>query len=269
MNIQIITRPATPLLALLAWLLLPQTANCFYNSSTGRWLSRDPIEENGGQSLYAVCSNDCVNKVDPLGLVQLLWRFVLGDFVGYADKYTNPAFYGEGDQDTDYSTYTRSRVRVYSGNWKSGKGTCNTIINSANPEYVNAGAIHVYLTDVCPGKYSVYFSISARISAAGRVGRSSATLTDAQKPPNYFFNDKVTPGDPPLPLNRGIRIDVTVSKRRMAYSSSESDMILRWEPVIALASETPERKSWGEADARIIYLATRRDGQIIDRNLRY
>ncbi|MDR4507767.1 MAG: hypothetical protein MRJ65_05940 [Candidatus Brocadiaceae bacterium] len=34
----------------------------------GRWLSRDPIGEQGGLNLYASCYNDCINFVDPLGL---------------------------------------------------------------------------------------------------------------------------------------------------------------------------------------------------------
>ncbi|MGO8700603.1 MAG: RHS repeat-associated core domain-containing protein, partial [Limisphaerales bacterium] len=40
----------------------------FYNPSTGRWLSRDPAEEEGGLNLYAACQNDCVGGSDLLGL---------------------------------------------------------------------------------------------------------------------------------------------------------------------------------------------------------
>jgi RHS repeat-associated protein len=40
----------------------------YYDPSTGRWPSRDPIEERGGINLYLLGSNDSVNKVDPLGL---------------------------------------------------------------------------------------------------------------------------------------------------------------------------------------------------------
>ena len=35
---------------------------------TGRWLTRDPIAENGGVNLYAFCNNDPVNGMDGLGL---------------------------------------------------------------------------------------------------------------------------------------------------------------------------------------------------------
>jgi RHS repeat-associated protein len=40
----------------------------YYNPSTGRWLSRDPINERGGINLYGMIGNDAVNGVDFLGL---------------------------------------------------------------------------------------------------------------------------------------------------------------------------------------------------------
>jgi RHS repeat-associated protein len=40
----------------------------FYDPETGRWPSRDPIEENGGINLYSFVGNDGVNLVDFLGL---------------------------------------------------------------------------------------------------------------------------------------------------------------------------------------------------------
>ncbi len=39
-----------------------------YASETGRWLSRDPLEEDGGENLFAFCGNEPVNKADFLGL---------------------------------------------------------------------------------------------------------------------------------------------------------------------------------------------------------
>ena len=42
----------------------------FYDPIWGRWINRDPIEEDGGLNLYAFCENDGVNGVDLLGL----WR---------------------------------------------------------------------------------------------------------------------------------------------------------------------------------------------------
>jgi hypothetical protein len=45
MNTRTITRIVAVSLALLPW-LLPETAQCFYNASTGRWLNRDPAGED-------------------------------------------------------------------------------------------------------------------------------------------------------------------------------------------------------------------------------
>lgn len=84
MKIHIMTRSMTPAFVLTAWLLLPQTVQCFYNSSTGRWLSRAPIGESGHQALRQkpnkqvqpddanlcdILHNDALNSWDALGLM--------------------------------------------------------------------------------------------------------------------------------------------------------------------------------------------------------
>ena len=43
-------------------------ANRYYDSSTGRFLTRDPISYGGGINLYAYTGNNTVNLADPLGL---------------------------------------------------------------------------------------------------------------------------------------------------------------------------------------------------------
>ena len=63
-----ITRTITPTLALVIWLLLPQTGQCYYNPSTGRWLTRDPVEEKGGANLYGFVRNEPNSKHDSRGL---------------------------------------------------------------------------------------------------------------------------------------------------------------------------------------------------------
>jgi len=39
----------------------------YYNPELGRWVNRDPIEEEGGIHIYAMTHNDAVNVVDVLG----------------------------------------------------------------------------------------------------------------------------------------------------------------------------------------------------------
>ena len=39
----------------------------FYRPDLGRWLNRDPIEEEGGENLYAFCDNNPVLYIDILG----------------------------------------------------------------------------------------------------------------------------------------------------------------------------------------------------------
>lgn len=39
----------------------------YYSPTTGRWLSRDPIEEEGGENLYVFCGNDSVDHWDLMG----------------------------------------------------------------------------------------------------------------------------------------------------------------------------------------------------------
>ena len=40
----------------------------FYSPRIARWLTRDPIEEDGGENLYAYCKNNALSSYDKLGL---------------------------------------------------------------------------------------------------------------------------------------------------------------------------------------------------------
>jgi RHS repeat-associated protein len=64
----------------------------YYNPSTGRWLIRDPAEEQGGPNLYGFAGNDPLQAVDPFGLEtlssitvkrkQVLWLALLKSSLG-------------------------------------------------------------------------------------------------------------------------------------------------------------------------------------------
>ena len=50
-------------------LLWAAPATAFYNPQTGRWLTRDPLQEEGSANLHIVASNNPINAFDPLGLL--------------------------------------------------------------------------------------------------------------------------------------------------------------------------------------------------------
>ena len=52
----------------------------YYDPQTGRWPSRDPIEEEGGVNLYGVVGNDVTNEVDVMGMARIrrkIYNFVV------------------------------------------------------------------------------------------------------------------------------------------------------------------------------------------------
>ncbi len=55
-------------LVLFVTLILAADAKAFYDPNKGRFLSRDPIGENGGLNLSSIGANDLVNGIDPFGL---------------------------------------------------------------------------------------------------------------------------------------------------------------------------------------------------------
>ena len=46
----------------------------YYSLTLGRWLSRDPIEEEGGYNLYGIVNNNIINKYDMYGLKEWKWN---------------------------------------------------------------------------------------------------------------------------------------------------------------------------------------------------
>lgn len=53
-------------------LLISIQARAGYDPTIGRWLSRDPIGEEGGVNLYRYVSNNPVKFIDPFGLDQII-----------------------------------------------------------------------------------------------------------------------------------------------------------------------------------------------------
>lgn len=55
-------------LIILLFTAFPNLASAFYDPAAGRWVSRDPIGENGGANLQGFIGNQPQNKIDLLGL---------------------------------------------------------------------------------------------------------------------------------------------------------------------------------------------------------
>lgn len=49
----------------------------YYSPGTGRWLSRDPVEEQGGENLYGFIANNALSAIDPKGLAKFSVTFPL------------------------------------------------------------------------------------------------------------------------------------------------------------------------------------------------
>jgi len=64
----------------------------YYNPSTGRWLSRDPIEEKGGRNLYAVVGNNPIDKADLLGLDGLVFETTYSGHFKYVETF-DPVYF--------------------------------------------------------------------------------------------------------------------------------------------------------------------------------
>jgi RHS repeat-associated protein len=46
----------------------------YYSPELMRWITRDPIGEEGGVNLYAMCGNSITWQIDYLGLIDVFWR---------------------------------------------------------------------------------------------------------------------------------------------------------------------------------------------------
>lgn len=77
---------------ILALLALCELSHAHYSPELGNFLSRDPIEEDGGMNLYAFAERDPVNKYDELGLafvshpLKRVQSIVSGNTLGFHDS---------------------------------------------------------------------------------------------------------------------------------------------------------------------------------------
>ena len=96
----------------------------YYNPTIGRWISRDPIGEDGGLNLYGFVGNDPISSIDPIGL----------DPDDRANVVLFPADPGEGLDTTEasFAELVRGKAKKYDWSYFEVES-----INDANKKLVN------------------------------------------------------------------------------------------------------------------------------------
>ena len=101
----------------------------YYNPVDGRWINRDPMWEQGGVNLFAVCNNNAISQYDLLGM-NVLSSITVVFF--YTDN-PNPTHGGDADWDT-----TDPKTGIITHHHKDGSGLRfrGTMTTNGDPESV-------------------------------------------------------------------------------------------------------------------------------------
>ena len=100
-------------------ILMPEYGFRYYDPVTGRWPSRDPIEERGGINLYGMVGNNPISRIDRLGLCWSNARAILhywnpfGGNVSLSD--TGCLGQVEGSLNPEFSTYVDDTITSLAG----------------------------------------------------------------------------------------------------------------------------------------------------------
>lgn len=102
----------------------------FYSPSQGRFINRDPIEEQGGLNLYAFCGNNSVNRWDYLGNVFVWDAFEINNqlLIEYANE---QAKFNHNNQSDDLDREANAQMWANWGNANSGLGQGGSSIQQA------------------------------------------------------------------------------------------------------------------------------------------
>jgi len=161
-----------------------------YQPSTGRWLSRDAIEERGASSGF--CRNDPVCKVDLFGLVEFRFEVVKGPRMLGFGEWGNPSEFAFGEYHVG-DAEAWSRVTVVAPPDAPKRWSCNTI----NSPYPAGTVLMKARTEKCEslGVYniSVYWQVSA--TGHGYGGVAEVRVVDAEGR-DVFYDD----GDEKKPI---------------------------------------------------------------------
>ncbi len=128
--------------ALIAALLASNQASAGYDPTIGRWLSRDPIGEDGGTNLYRYVENDPINAVDLLGLDTYRQRRQIGGtgIAGVGQVGTHSFIFTtqpNGSLGNTYSWGNSANPRGWNVNQSEDRAAANAALASNSQFYLN------------------------------------------------------------------------------------------------------------------------------------
>lgn len=146
-----------------------------YDSSTGRWFSRDPAQERGGMNLYVFVANNCISRVDLLGLAALRFEVVVGVFSPFSasGKWSQPFWAGNGDYgisgSSAWSTVTLNNEPAIYDSFHYTPDYCNTVQAPTGGigNKGDAGSIRVYAKDECGGLFQIRGLYNSTLAGSG------------------------------------------------------------------------------------------------------
>ena len=134
----------------------------YYDPMTGRWPSRDPIEERGGMNLYGFVENYGINKWDNLGLACCYVAGGMGPPQEYEPKFECCV---NGAKKTKISKY----VRDYGGNLEACKNASIIGVLAGGAQVILGGALGIASTVSAPAILGYAYTTGGAIVAGGIV----------------------------------------------------------------------------------------------------
>ncbi|MCF6312170.1 MAG: RHS repeat-associated core domain-containing protein [Verrucomicrobiales bacterium] len=152
----------------------------YYMPETGRWASRDPIGERGGVNLYNFVGNDGVNRVDYIGLIEIIDTILNFGTVVKNNAYIKQAVY------TSSNCGSKDKTIELQINIKT-TGTLGKGVVPVGLSLDGSGSVKITITVPCGKKVTIYAT-------------AEFTLTGNHPPtPTILFGDINTETDANCP----------------------------------------------------------------------
>jgi uncharacterized protein RhaS with RHS repeats len=202
-------------------------AYAFFDPSIGRWVSRDPIGEQGGQNVYAFAENNGVSRIDSLGLATLRFEVIVGDFNIWAGSgtWSQPFWAGNGDYglsgSSAWSSITLNNEASFWDLTHHADDYCNTVQAPSQPNGTksDAGSIRVYAKDECGGLFHINGLYNASLAGSGpNAGYGFAVLTAVgSKLSDITISPKSPMASPMAAISKDVTLKPKVEKLVVEY----------------------------------------------------